>query len=79
MDARSGCFDASADINAAYLVLIFDALVKIMSHAIFHNIDLADPLDISAGSGGALRPYNVTDFKNAMESAGHYVCGGNFL
>ena len=78
VDARSGCFDAS-DINAAYLVLIFDALVKIKSHAIFHNIDLADPLDISTGSGGAQRPYNATDFKNAMESAGHYVCGGNFL
>ena len=78
VDASGGGSGDVCDINATYNLQIHDAICKLKRHAIFHNIDLVEPLSISTGSGGSQAPYNPTDFANAMKSAGHYVCGCNF-
>ena len=65
-------------INHNYNSVIQDAISSIKAHTIFSGIDDAMPLCMASGAGGAQAPFSSADFRNAMNGAGHYVCGGNF-
>jgi hypothetical protein len=65
-------------INHNYNSVIQDAISSIKAHKIFSGIDDAMPLCMASGAGGAQAPFSSADFRNAMNGAGHYVCGGNF-
>ena len=65
-------------INQEYNLVIHDAISSIKAHVVFSGVEHATPLSMDNNAGGAQAPFSSTDFQNAMNGAGHYVCGGNF-
>ena len=66
------------DVNTEYNLLIHDAMSAVKACSIFSGIEQAKPLGMNNSAGGAQAPYAQSDYKHAMNGAGHYVCGGNF-
>lgn len=71
--------DEKDPTNEALLSDLIAARDLVTQHDVFHGIVAADPLMICAqsDSSGTQAPFNLQDFRQAMQSRGEYTCGIN--